>query len=156
MLTATPHGCLSLSSHLGMWIPVPISQNYAKWFAIYGVPQEISTNGGSPYTCHEVLAFLNTWGVSHRLSSAHYPQSSKAEGYEKLPNGYWMSSYGCLETESFACSLLQHKNSSLLEIELLCAKTMRCRPTLAPTHNRDTHAKYLNRELVNVWVKYLV
>ena len=47
-----------------------------KWFAIYGVPQEISTYGGQPYTSHEVQVFLTTWGISHRLSSAYYPQSN--------------------------------------------------------------------------------
>ena len=47
-----------------------------KWFAIYGVHQEISTYGGQPYTSHEMQAFLTTWGISHRLSSAYYPQSN--------------------------------------------------------------------------------
>ena len=104
-----------------------------KWFAIYGVPQEISTDGGQPYTSHEVQAFLTTWGVSHRLSSAYYPQSNgRAENAVKTAKRllYDHISNGSLDSDSFARALLQHRNTPLSEIghspaELLYGRSMR-------------------------------
>ena len=45
-------------------------------FRNYGVPAEISSDGGPEYTSNEFDTFLKNWGVRHRLSSAHHPSSN--------------------------------------------------------------------------------
>ena len=45
-------------------------------FKNYGVPIEISSDGGPEYTSSEFDSFLKRWGVHHRLSSAHHAASN--------------------------------------------------------------------------------
>ena len=45
-------------------------------FADKGVPNILSSDGGTEFTSAETQAFLETWKVKHRLSSAHFPQSN--------------------------------------------------------------------------------
>jgi hypothetical protein len=53
-----------------------IKKNFQMWFRTYGVPEEMSSDGGPPYNSAEYNKFLGTWGISKRLSSVHYPQSN--------------------------------------------------------------------------------
>ena len=46
------------------------------YFATFGVPDEISTDGGPEFTAFVTQQFLKTWGVEHRVSSAYFPQSN--------------------------------------------------------------------------------
>ena len=45
-------------------------------FQTYGTPDELSTDGGPPFTSSIFQKFLQTWCVRHRLSSVTYPQSN--------------------------------------------------------------------------------
>ena len=45
-------------------------------FIIYGVSEELSTDGGPQFTSNAIQQYLKDWGVKHRLSSAGYPQSN--------------------------------------------------------------------------------
>ena len=45
-------------------------------FRNYGVPLEISSDGGPEYKSREFENFLQRWGVRHRLSSAHHAASN--------------------------------------------------------------------------------
>ena len=47
-----------------------------RYFINFGVPEELSTDGGPQYDSLEMKNFLKKWGVTHRLSSAYYPQSN--------------------------------------------------------------------------------
>ena len=49
---------------------------FLKWFTSYGVPEEISTDGGPPFNSVEYKTLCKNWGIQGRLSSAHYPQSN--------------------------------------------------------------------------------
>ena len=44
------------------------------YFSTFGVPEELSTDGGPEFTAQETTVFLERWGVRHRLSSAYHPQ----------------------------------------------------------------------------------
>lgn len=46
------------------------------YFISFGVPEEITCDGGPPFDSHEVKIFLSSWGVKHRITSAYYPQSN--------------------------------------------------------------------------------
>ena len=41
------------------------------FFATFGVPEELSSNGGPEFTAGSTQAFLRLWGIQHRVSSAH-------------------------------------------------------------------------------------
>ena len=45
-------------------------------FINYGVPEEISSDGGPQFTSSSFQIFMKNWGIKHRLSSAYYPQSN--------------------------------------------------------------------------------
>ena len=45
-------------------------------FAQMGVPEEMASDSGPSFTCYETKQFFKQWGIRHRLSSAHYPQSN--------------------------------------------------------------------------------
>ena len=49
---------------------------YRELFATFGVPEELSSDGGPEYVSNAFEEFLRVWGVKHRLSSAYHPQSN--------------------------------------------------------------------------------
>ena len=49
---------------------------YRELFATFGVPEELSSDGGPEYTSKSFQEFMHTWGIKHRLSSAYNPQSN--------------------------------------------------------------------------------
>ena len=48
-----------------------------QFFATYGIPEEIATDGGLTYTSYEIQQFLTDYGIKHRLSSVAFAQSNK-------------------------------------------------------------------------------
>ena len=92
-----------------------IKKDLLSWFRTYGVPEEISSDGGPPFRSGEYMKFLNTWGISQRLSSAHYPQSNgRAEIGVKIMKRALNSSIdpksGEINTEKSARAILTHRN----------------------------------------------
>ena len=49
---------------------------FRELFATFGVPVQVSTDGGPQYIAKDFGDFLDTWGVHHRLSSSYNPQSN--------------------------------------------------------------------------------
>ena len=45
-------------------------------FQTFGVPEELSSDGGPEFIAPEADAFYEKWGVTHRLSSSYFPQSN--------------------------------------------------------------------------------
>ena len=46
------------------------------WFMIFGVSEELSSDGQSTYTSQVTRDFLKAWGVKHRMSSTYFPHSN--------------------------------------------------------------------------------
>ena len=93
-----------------------IKRNMLEWFKAYGVPEEISSDGGPPYNSSEYDSFLKSWGVSKRLSSAYYPQSNgRAEVAVKTMKrtlaGNVNALTGEIDTEQAARAILTHRNT---------------------------------------------
>ena len=84
-------------------------------FATYGVPEELATDGGTEFTSAETQQFLHDWRVSHRVSSAHHPQSNgRAEVAVKTAKRYLRESIspsGSLDTDAVVKAVLAHKNT---------------------------------------------
>ena len=86
-----------------------------KHFTTFGVPEELSSDGGPPYNSYEFRTFLHQWGVRHRNSSAYFPQSNgHAESAVKCMKRILTTNItpsGSLDTDTVAKALLLHRNS---------------------------------------------
>ena len=86
-------------------------------FSTYGAPEELSSDGGTMFTSHDFQAFLQDWGVEHRLSSAHYPQSNgRAELAVKTAKRILMGNTGPsgnLDNDKFARAIMEYRNTPL-------------------------------------------
>ena len=99
---------LVVGDRLSGWVQIfgsPSSTNLAgasglirhlrSFFATFGVPEEISSDGGPEFTADCTEAFMRHWGIRHRLSSAHFPQSNdRAEVAVKTAKRLLMSNTG--------------------------------------------------------------
>ena len=84
-------------------------------FATFGIPDEISTDGGSEFVASSTKSFLRTWGVDHRLSSVAFPHSNcRAEiGVKTIKRMITSntSPTGELDTDAFRVAMLQYRNT---------------------------------------------
>lgn len=104
-----PHGATSSK------IVAVLRQYFARW----GVPEGISTDGGTNLTSDEVSRFMESWGVTMRTSSAHFPQSNgRAEAAVKSAKRLLRDNTtpgGSPSTDMFTKALLQYLNTPLRE-----------------------------------------
>ena len=49
------------------------------YFATFGVPEEISSDGGPEFTAFVTQDFMRKWDIKHRVSSAYFPQSNGSQ-----------------------------------------------------------------------------
>ena len=81
----------------------------------YGIPESISTDGGSNYTSQKMEAFLRQYGIRHRISSvANAHSNCRAElGVKTMKRLVRdnLSLTGNLETVKLSRALLQYRNT---------------------------------------------
>ena len=46
------------------------------WFSTFGVPSELSSDGGPVFSASLIKEFLEKWDVKHHISSTYYTQSN--------------------------------------------------------------------------------
>jgi hypothetical protein len=97
-------------------------------FATFGVPEEISSDGGPEFVAGESIDFYNRWGISHRLSSAYHPQSNgRAEVAVKLVKRMLednIATDGSLNTDGVVRALLQQRNTPDRDCKLSPAEVL--------------------------------
>ena len=119
---------------------------YRELFATFGVPEELSSDGGSEYTSNAFQEFLKSWS-EHRLSSAYNPQSNgRAEVTVKtmkrlLSNN--VGTDGSLNSDTVTRAMLQLRNtpegdSGLSPVQILLGRTLRDTLPLTPPIPRNT------------------
>jgi len=105
-----------------------LCQALRELFVRFGVPEELSSDGGPEFIASETEDFLKRWGVSHRLSSAYYPQSNgRAEVAVKLVKRLLEDNVGedgSLNTDRFVRALLQQRNTPDRDCELSPAEVL--------------------------------
>ena len=121
---------------------------YCELFATFGVPEELSSDGGPEYVSNAFEEFLRVWGVKHRLSSAYHPQSNgRAEVTVKSMKRLLRDNVDCsgkLNTDAVMCGILQIRNtpegdSGLSPARILFGRTLRdTLPLCPPIPSRTT------------------
>ena len=105
-----------------------------RYFATFGVPEQLSSDGGPEFVSKETEDFLKRWGIEHRLSSAYNPRSNgRAECAVKSMKRLLtsnVSSNGDIDTDSFTQAILQFRNtpdpqSGTSPSEVLFGRTIR-------------------------------
>ena len=85
------------------------------FFGTFGVPEEISTDGGPEFTAGLTQEFFRIWNVRHRVSSAHFPASNgREEVAVKTVKRLLMSNTGptgSLNHDGFLRAMLQLRNT---------------------------------------------
>ena len=103
-------------------------------FATFGVPEEISSDGGKEFVASETTAFFHKWNIRHRLSSAYFPQSNgRAEVAVKKCKRLLednVGPHGSLNNDNFLRAILQVRNTpdpdcNVSPAEILFGKPLR-------------------------------
>ena len=97
-------------------------------FHTYGVPEELSRDGGPPMQSQKFIDFLKLWQVRDRVSSVAYPQSNgRAELAVKAAKRIVydnVSPNGSLDTDRAARAILQYRNTPIQGIGLSPAQLL--------------------------------
>jgi len=103
-------------------------------FVSFGVPEELSSDGGPEFVSAEATDFYCRWGVTHRISSAYFPQSNgRAEVAVKLTKRLLednVDANGNLNTDKVVRALLQQRNTpdrdcQLSPAQIIFGRTLR-------------------------------
>ena len=91
-----------------------------KHFENFGVPEDITSDGGPEFVSYEVQNFLKRWGVKQRLSSAYYPRANtRAElgvkSMKRLLRNNTTAS-GSLNCDGFSWAILEFRNTPCRDI----------------------------------------
>lgn len=90
-------------------------QHLRSFFSIFGVPEEISTDGGPEFVSSIAQEFFARWGIRHRRSSAYFPQSNgRAEVAVKTAKRLLLSNItpsGSINSDKFLRAILQLRNT---------------------------------------------
>lgn len=144
--------CADYFSHLGInylvvvdrysnWPIVTKSRDGAKGlvntlrttFATFGIPDELSSDGGPEFTSHTTTKFLADWGVHHRLSSVAFPHSNcRAEIGVKTVKRLIVGNTGkdgALDVDPFHRAILAYRNTPDPSTKLSPAMCVFGRPT---------------------------
>ena len=105
-------------------------------FVTFGVPEELTSDGGPQFSAGFTQDFLNSWGVKHRVSSVGNPHANcRAEVAVKTVKRMLMantSPSGSLNVDSFQKAMLIYRNSIDPETKTSPSGIIFGRPTRDP------------------------
>ena len=94
-----------------------------RYFSTFGVPEELSSDGGPPFNGNDFQTFLKRWGIANHNSSAYFAQSNgRAESAVKSMKRILttnISPSGSLDTDAVAKALLLHRNTPPADMGVL-------------------------------------
>ena len=121
------HTYIAYADRLSGWLEVEhipgeatstrLITSFRRWFTRFGIPMELSCDGGTNLTSHEARRFFSDWCVKLRISSSHYAQSNgRAEAAVKSAKRLLRGNVtrgGSVDTDGAARALLQYLNTPL-------------------------------------------
>ena len=124
-------------------------------FATFGVPEELSSDGGPDFAATATSTFLNKWGVHQRQSSAHFPQSNgRAEVAVKKCKHLLMDNVGptgTLHNDNFLRALLQVRNTPNPDCNVSPAEIIFGRPIWDAFSFENRLTKFENPSIRQTW-----
>ena len=124
-------------------------------FATFGVPDELSSDGGPEFAAGVTKNFLETWDVKHRKSAAYNPQSNgRAEVAVKSAKRLLMSNIGpngSLNSDKFIRALLQLRNTPDPDCNLSPAQIIFGRPIRDSLSFVNRLEKFSNPHVRPMW-----
>ena len=124
-------------------------------FATFGVPEEMSSDGGPEFRAKETTDFLTRWGIRHRESSRYYPQSNgRAEVAVKTAKRLLQSNIGpngTLNNDKLLRALLQLRNTPDPDCGLSPAKIIFGRPLRDAFSFVNRLEKFSNTAIRPLW-----
>ena len=125
------------------------------YFARFGVPEELSSDGGPEFTASATEDFLKRWNIRHRLSSSYLPQSNgRAEVAVKSVKRLLRSNIdpsGSLNTEKFLKAMLQLRNTPDPDCRLSPAQIVFGRPLRDSLSFINRLEKFSNPNIRPMW-----
>ena len=99
---------------------------FRTYFATFDVPEELSSDGGPEFRTSATQTFLQTWGVSHRVSSVYFAQfNGRAEVAVKTAKRFLMANVspnGDINNDGFLRAMLQLRNTPDLDCDMSLAE----------------------------------
>ena len=93
-----------------------------RWFMDFGVPENLTTDGGLNLVASQMKEFLQKWGVKQHVTPAYFPHSNlRAETAVKTVKrllGDNLGPGGTLHTDKVVRGILQHRNTPLRDLQL--------------------------------------
>ena len=125
------------------------------FFATFGVPEEISSDGDPEFTAKRTQDFLRLWGVRHRVSSVSFPRSNgRAEVAVKTAKHLLMSNTGqtgSLDYDRFLRAILQLRNTPDPDCNLSPAQIIFGRPLRDSLSFVNCLEKFSNTHIRPLW-----
>lgn len=127
------------------------------YFSTFGVPEELSSDGGPEFKSMETSSFLVRWGVKHRMSSAYNPRSNgRAEVAVKsmkrlLSNN--VSLNGEVNTDAFTQAILQFRNTPDPENHISPAEIVFGRPLRDCLPVKPDSQIFTNDNVRPIWIE---
>ena len=124
-------------------------------FATFGVPDQLSSDGGPEFMAGATKEFLKRWNVDHRISSAYHPQSNgRAEVAVKTAKRLLRSNIGpngSLDNDKLLRALLQMRNTPDPDCNLSPAQIIYGRPIRDSLSFVNRLEKYSNPHIRATW-----
>ena len=124
-------------------------------FATFGVPHELSSDGGPEFKSDMTARFLKDWDVSHRVSSAYYARSNgRAEVSVKAAKRLLRANItpsGSLDNDKFLRAMLQLRNTPDADCCLSPAQIIFGRPLRDSFSFVNRLEKFSNKAVRKTW-----
>ena len=124
-------------------------------FSTFGVPDELSSDGGPEFVAGTTKDFLKRWKVNHRISSAYHPQSNgRAEVAVKTAKRLLRANVGqngSLDNDKLLRALLQLRNTPDPDCNLSPAQIIFGRPIRDSLSFVNRLEKYSNPQIRPTW-----